>query len=164
MDAHDEDLLVVGAVEDGDAAAGGKVLRGTPEEVVETFFGVRRLERMDVHALRVDAGHDMLDGSVLSRGIEGLQDDEHRALGICPKQVLRGGERGLVLEESLAPLRLVVESLAVARIVIGQADRLSGRGGERPVVELVAGLVGMGHGCSWLSRDGPGPPSKHAGP
>ena len=80
MDADDEDFLVVGAVEDGDAAAGREVAAGAPHEVVEAFLGIGRLEGGDVDALRVDAGHDVLDGAVLAGGIEGLEDDEDFSL------------------------------------------------------------------------------------
>ena len=40
VDAHDENLLVVGAIEDADLAAGGEVGLGAPEEVVGKFLGM----------------------------------------------------------------------------------------------------------------------------
>src|SRR5208282_4885529 len=59
--AHDENLFVVGAVEDADSAALGDALGGPPEEVVIEFFGRRLLERINLASLRIDAGHHVLD-------------------------------------------------------------------------------------------------------
>src|SRR6185503_13597009 len=51
VDACDQDLLVVGTVEDPDAAALRETARRAPHEVVVQLLGRRRLERMDLAPL-----------------------------------------------------------------------------------------------------------------
>ena len=55
MDADDEDLFVVGAVEDADVPAARQEAGRAPQEVVIELLGRRRLERMHFAALRVEA-------------------------------------------------------------------------------------------------------------
>ena len=55
----------------------GRRLERAPEEVVVELFVGRRLEGEDLAALRVDAGHDVLDGAVLAGGVHGLEDQQH---------------------------------------------------------------------------------------
>ena len=50
----------------------------SPEEVVLELLGAGMLEAEDLAALRIDAGHHMLDGAVLARGVHRLEDDEQR--------------------------------------------------------------------------------------
>ena len=77
VDARDQDILIVRAVEDADHAAGGKALLAAPEEVMLGFERGGRLEAGDVAALRVDAGEDVADGAVFAGGVHALQHDEH---------------------------------------------------------------------------------------
>ena len=52
--------------------------------------GARVLEAEHLAALRVDAGHHMLDGAVLSRRIHRLKDEQHRiAVGRIMQFLLR---------------------------------------------------------------------------
>src|SRR5215471_4774717 len=53
MNAHDEDFLVVAAVEDRDVAASREVRRRPPEKIVRDFDRRGRLERRDVQPARV---------------------------------------------------------------------------------------------------------------
>ena len=55
MHADDQHLLVIGAVEDADAAALRQVARGAPEEIVLQFARARMLEAEHLAALRIDA-------------------------------------------------------------------------------------------------------------
>ena len=71
--AHDQHLLVVGAVEDPDAAPLGHRLHVAPEVVVVELFGRRLLERIDLASLRVHARHHMLDRAVLTGRIHRLE-------------------------------------------------------------------------------------------
>ena len=41
------------------------------------LFGAGRLEGMHLAALRIDAGHHVLDDAVLAGGVHALQHDEH---------------------------------------------------------------------------------------
>ena len=76
MDTDDEDLLVVRAVPDPDAAALGKCPEVTPEIVVVEFLARGRLEAPDFAALRVHTGHDVLDRRVLAGRVHRLEHDE----------------------------------------------------------------------------------------
>src|SRR5262249_54974527 len=89
MDLHDEDVLVVGAVEDADPSPLRQALHVAPEEVVAEFFGGGFLEAEDLATLRVHAGHDMLDRAVLAGRIHGLEDNEDAVTAIGIKQLLR---------------------------------------------------------------------------
>ena len=100
VDAHDENLLVVGAIEDADLAAGGEVGLGAPEEVVGKFLGGGLFEAGDVAALRVNAGHDVADGAVFASGVHGLEDEENGVATGGVVQALQVAERiDLGLEE-----------------------------------------------------------------
>ena len=87
VDPDDQDLLVVGAIEDADVAAFGQLLRVAPQVVVVEVLGRGDLEAADLDALRVDAAHDVPDRPVLAGGVHRLQDD-HDAV-----RVLRGEPR-----------------------------------------------------------------------
>src|SRR5207249_2538104 len=76
--AHDQDLLVVRAVEDADTPALGEQARAAPQEIVLQLLGARVLEAVDLAALRVHPGHHVLDHAVLARGVHGLEDDQQR--------------------------------------------------------------------------------------
>ena len=94
MHAHDEDLLVVRAVEDADLAATRQGPGVAPEVVVVDLLGGGHLEGVHGDALRVDAAHDVADGAVLAGGVEGLEHDQD-AVGVL------GGEASLILGHQL---------------------------------------------------------------
>ena len=77
VDAADQHLLIVAAVEDAEAAARGHDTQVTPEEVVVQLVGGGALEGVGLDALGVHAGHDVLDGGVLAGGVHGLEDEQH---------------------------------------------------------------------------------------
>src|SRR3954464_671345 len=69
-DADGDDILVVRAVKDADFAV-LRTGRVDPPEVVVCELGTRRrLERMDAAPLRIHSPKDVVDRSVLPRGIE----------------------------------------------------------------------------------------------
>src|SRR5215467_1749835 len=86
MKPHDQDFLVIGAIENSDVATLRKNLEVPPKIVVVEFFGGRRLEAVDEAALRVESRHHMLDGPVLARSIHGLQNDQ-KCVGILGIQL-----------------------------------------------------------------------------
>ena len=88
MHAHDEHFLVIGAVEDADAPAFGQAAGGAPEKVVFEFLGAGMFEAEDLAALRIDAGHDVLDGTVLAGGVHCLKNQKQRILVVGVKQAL----------------------------------------------------------------------------
>ena len=102
MHANDQHLLVVGSVEDADPAAFGQIARGAPEKIVFQFVGARMLEAEHLAALRIDAGHDVPDGAVLSGRIHRLKDQQHRvAVGRVVKLLQRAQLLDLLLQELL---------------------------------------------------------------
>ena len=78
--AHHQHFLVIGAVEDADAAALRQALGDAPQEIVVELLGARRLERMHLAALRIDAGHHVLDDAVLAGRVHPLEHQEHAQL------------------------------------------------------------------------------------
>ena len=78
VDAHHQHFLVIGAVEDANAAALGQADRGPPQKIVVELLRRRRLERMDLAALRVDAVEHAVDRAILARRIHALKDQQQR--------------------------------------------------------------------------------------
>jgi len=62
-------LFIVGAVEDPDFPARGHAAIGAPQKIMRDFSSGWRLEGKDFDALRVHAGHDVLDGSAFACGV-----------------------------------------------------------------------------------------------
>ena len=111
VDLADEDLLVVGAIEDADATAGGQALVGPPHEVVVELVLGGLFEAVDVNAVGVHAAEDVLDGAVFAAGVHGLKDEEHgvavlrihhllKFIDLAPKLVDQLAVVGLVLVEA----------------------------------------------------------------
>ena len=102
MDANDQHLLVIGAVEDADPAAFRQIKRGAPEKIVLQLGGAGMLEAEDLAALRVDAGHHVLDGAVFARRVERLKDQQHGvAVGRVEKLLQRAQLRNVLVQELL---------------------------------------------------------------
>src|SRR5262249_8917477 len=75
--------------ENADATALWQALQATPEIIVVEFFDGRRLERKNLTALRVNAGHDMLDRAVFPGGVHPLKYEQHRPTVLGIKHVLK---------------------------------------------------------------------------
>src|SRR5664279_1296113 len=73
---HDQHLFVVGAVEDADLSPFGQAAGGPPEEIMLQFLGTWMLEAEHLTALRIYAGHHVLDGAVLARRVHGLENQQ----------------------------------------------------------------------------------------
>src|SRR5262245_45090585 len=139
VNADDERLLIVAAVEDADAPALRQRLHRAPQEVMIELFVGRRLERVDLTALRVDAGQDVLDRAVLARRIHGLKDEQHRPAVLGVEHVLQLGER----------LDARGERFLGARLVLGaESQRLAGI----DAVEAEPGAIGDAEGLGERSR------------
>lgn len=117
--ACDDHVLVVGAVEHGDAAQRGHHELVAPHEVVLAFGRRRRLERVHVDADRIESGHDVFDGGVLARGIHRLQHDQDGATRLRIQLLLELDEARLGLPERLRPLRLRHRARLSPRIEVG---------------------------------------------
>src|SRR6266540_3934399 len=126
VDAHDQDVLVVGPVEDADHAVGGGAAVDAPEEVVVQLDLIGSFERGDLAALRIDAGEDLADGAVLDAG------------GV--ELLLEVGEPGGQLGGALDAVGLA-EAAVGGGIDGGQPDLLA---------RLDRDAVGHGHLLDWL--------------
>ena len=116
MHAGDQHLLVIGAVEDADPPAFRQIARGAPQKIVLQFDGAGMLEAEDLAALRVDPGHHMPDGAVLSRRIHRLENQQDRiAVGCVVKLLLRAQLRNVLLQQFLILLLRLVHGLHVRR-------------------------------------------------
>ena len=90
MHAGDQNLLVIGSVEDADPAAFRQVAGGAPEKIMLQFAGAGMLEAEDLAALRIDARHHMPDGAVFSCRVHRLENQQHgMAIGRVEKLLLR---------------------------------------------------------------------------
>jgi len=131
MHPDDEHLLVVGAFEDADPAPPGQSALVPPEKVVVQLLGGGLFKGTDLHPLRVDAAHHVLDGAVLAGRVESLQDQE-RAVRVL------GGEPVLILGEEIDAVGeqaggLLTGHLAgIARIVICPSICDARNGGDYP--------------------------------
>jgi hypothetical protein len=79
VDPHDQHLFVIRAVEYAHAPALGQRARAAPEKVVVELFRARVLEAEYLAALRIDAGHDVLDDAVLAGCVHRLEDQQSAA-------------------------------------------------------------------------------------
>ena len=112
MHADDQHFLVVGSVEDADAPAFRQIARGAPEKIVLQFGGAGMLEAEYLAALRVDPGHHVPDGAVLSRRIHRLKDQQDGvAVGRVEKLLLRAQLRDVLFQKLLVLLLRLVHGL-----------------------------------------------------
>src|SRR5665648_335694 len=105
VNADDEHVLVVGAVEDADPPDLGQSTGGTPEEVMLEFLGAGLLEAEDLTALRVHPGHDVTDSAIFASRIHPLEDQQQRMMLRCVVQPLqRAHPLDMLLQSLLVPL------------------------------------------------------------
>ena len=132
VDAHDERFLVVAAIEDPNAPALRHIPHATPQEIVIEFFRRWRLEGIHLAALRVEAGHDVLDGAVLPAGIHGLKDQQHRPAVLRVEHILQLGQRLDAHGERFLGTRLILgsELERVAGIDVFEAKAVTVRHSE----------------------------------
>ena len=97
MHADDQHLLVVGTVEDADPPAFRQITGGAPEKIVLQFRGAGMFEAEHLAALRIDAGHHVLDGAVLAGRIHRLKNQQHGiAVGGVEKLLQRAELRNVL--------------------------------------------------------------------
>src|SRR4051812_2923685 len=150
VDARDEHVLVVRAVEDPDVAVARRGGVDAPEEVVRELVGRRLLERRDAHALRVRAGEHMLDGAVLPARVHRLQDDEERLARLGVEAVLEPHQLLRQLVERLFRRLLVAgRAVRVARIAVIEGERRPRRDEEAVAVARAHRAI---HVSPWRSR------------
>ena len=67
MHADNQDLLIIGSVENADLSSLRQIAAGVATESRVQFLGAGMFEAKDLAALWVDSGHDVLDCAVFSR-------------------------------------------------------------------------------------------------
>lgn len=94
VDADDEDVFVVGAVEEGGGSFCGSVRVDAPEKIVAELFGGGDFEAGDGGALGVEVAEEGAEGAVFATGVHALQDDEEAVLSGGVKEGFELGEFG----------------------------------------------------------------------
>ncbi len=134
----DEDVLVVGAVEDHHVALGRRAPVDPPQEVVGQLVLRGHAERHHLGAGRVQPGEEVLDGAVLAARVDGLEDDEERLLVFGEEPLLEAAEPVVEVGEGLGRRGLRRHAVGAAGVDLGEVDLVAGR--YPPAVG-----VGFGH-------------------
>ena len=122
MHAGHQHILVMRAVENDDLALLRHLLFDAPQEVMRGFLLRRDFEAVDPRPLGVHRTEDVIDGAILSGGIQRLQTDEQRAFALSIKQILQLAQlhvESLDLLHRRLLLRMVSRE---ARVDLLQAD------------------------------------------
>ena len=106
MHAGNQHLIIIRTVENADAVAFQQITGGAPEKKIVLQLGVTGMfEAEHLTALRIDPGHDVPDGAVLSRRVYCLQDQQDGMTMGCIKQLLLGAQLGEMSRQQLLVLR-----------------------------------------------------------
>ena len=97
------------------------------------------LEAVDVYALWIDAGHDVLDRAVFSGRVERLKNDDDGIFAAGPQHVLRGGQARNVFQQRRLGLFFIFEAGRVRGVKVLQTYLLSGWNEKVLVVQTVRG-------------------------
>ena len=127
VDARNEDVLVVRAVEDADHPARRNLRVDAPEKIVTRLDVGRRLEARDGAALRIDRGEDFANRAVLAGGVAPLQNDEQRVARVGVEDALQLGDSLDLLFGRLADLVVGLLEAVDARIGIARAGSIASR-------------------------------------
>src|SRR3989441_7969833 len=76
MHAHDQHILIVGAIENTDDPSAWSDPMHPPEEVMVQFPSGRDFKRTHLASLRIDSGEDLVNRISLATGIHPLQHDQ----------------------------------------------------------------------------------------
>ena len=144
MHAHHQHFLVMRAIENADAPALGDVLAGAPQKIVGDLLGAGRLVGVYLAALRIDAGHHVLDHAVLSRRIHALKHDQHGPSAMGIKTLLQFGDAGdPVGKDRLHVVDVGREPEALGGTVIGKLE-VAGVIDPAPPDDLLGDLFDLG--------------------
>ena len=111
------------------------------------LLGARRLEGVHLAALRIDAGHHVLDDAVLAGGVHALEHHQHAPLAAGVEALLQIRDPGnAVGENRLDVLDVGREAEALGRIMIGDPEvfRVIDPASLEDGGELHRGLTDMG--------------------
>src|SRR6185503_5583461 len=140
MYAYYQHFLIVGAIEDAYSASLRQYFAAAPQEVVVELFGRGLFKRKDLAPLRVDAGHHMLDGAVLSGRVHCLKYEQNCISVACKQQLLCLSQSQDIFRERLHSLCLVRERTYIPGIVLLQLDLCSRFDPVRRMVENVSNV------------------------
>src|ERR1035437_5155 len=127
MDADDEYLFVIRAIEDTDPSALWKTARSAPEEIVFQFFGAGLLEAEYFASLRSDAGHYVPYGAIFTGSVHSLEDEQKRMTVGCVVKLLQCAEVLHVLFKQLLILFLRFGQCRYGRGPFAQVQLLAWR-------------------------------------
>src|SRR5947209_17064884 len=76
MHAHNQHILIVGAIENANNPSAWSDPMHTPEEIMVQFSRCRDLKRTYLASLRIDVGEDLVNCISFTTGIHPLQHDK----------------------------------------------------------------------------------------
>src|SRR5271170_1723300 len=116
MHPNDQDLLIVGTIEDRDPSALRQISGRPPEKVVFQLRFRGLLEAVDPTALRIDAGHHMTDRAILTRRVGSLKDEQYRVTIGGVMEMLHLAEPGdMLFQQALVLLFGFVDGVDLRR-------------------------------------------------
>ena len=92
IDARNQHVFVMRAVEYRDLAAGRRVRVDAPQIIVRQFLGARCLEGVHGAALRIKRREHVADGAVLAAAVDCLQDHQHTVAAVRVQSILQIAE------------------------------------------------------------------------
>jgi hypothetical protein len=88
VDPNDQNIFVLRAIEDSDFTLCGSLSFNAPQKIVSEFLLSRLFEVGYMAAIGIHRADDVLDDSIFAAGIEGLKDDQQRALAFGKEALL----------------------------------------------------------------------------
>jgi hypothetical protein len=79
---YDQNLLVIGPVENPDVSAARQASGGVPEKIMRQLLLARLLETMNLAPLRIDSAHYVPDGAIFAGAIHPLKNQEQPVLAL----------------------------------------------------------------------------------
>ena len=122
VDADDEHVLVVGAVENGHFSLGRRGPVNPPQEVVCQFLGGRLLEPHHTTALGIHRTQEVVNRPVLARRVHPLQADQEGAPSVGIEQFLQRSQFLLVLLNLLGRFLVALVVVLEPRIDVLELD------------------------------------------
>ena len=125
MHSDHQHVLVITAVENGNTAPGRQTAVDPPQIIVAQVLRRGLLEIVHDHALGVQSSHDVLDGAVLARGVQCLQQDDESFPAVRIQGVLQNFHLLQVVGSAGSKFRLFA---AVFARPGGQTVKITGPG------------------------------------
>jgi hypothetical protein len=91
---------------------------GAPQVIVFELFRAWSFEGMNIAALRVHAGHDVLNHTIFAGGVHALEDDQQRPTILRVELFLQVAEEAGAVGDNFFSVVFVLYAAGVFRIVI----------------------------------------------